>query len=315
MRGPRVLLTACLIPFASLAAGSAAAQEMRLNRTIETLEKDLPVFGLFTSNLSLANAQALATSELDFIFIDMEHSPFDIETLRMFLLGMLDVRRAVEKGSPQMDVTPLVRIPMNGRENLEFLVKQVLDAGAFGVVFPFIGSREQALNAVAAMRYPQARDDAQPEPRGKRGSSPGIATWFWGVSNYRNRADTWPLDPRGELMAVLQIESREGVENIEEIISVPGVGAIFVGPSDLAISYGVNGNHPDVVNAIARVVAACKAHDVPCGITTGAGSVEQRLAEGFNFVTIGYWNDAGISTAPGQALEIGRRAAGRQPGN
>lgn len=309
MRAGTLSVVACAI--AILMAGPSAAQEVRLNRTIETLEQDLPVFGLFTSDLSLENARALATSDLDFLFIDMEHRPFDTETLRMFLLGMVNVQRVAERGSPQMAVTPLVRIPMNGREQLEFLVKQVLDVGAFGIVFPFIGTRADAENAVRSMRYPPDRNDAAPEPRGNRGSSPGNARWFWGVGDYGARADTWPLDPRGELLAVLQIESREGVENIEEIITVPGVGAIFVGPSDLSNSYGVPGNHPDVVNAIATVVAACTAHDVPCGITTGSGSVEQRLREGFNFVTIGYWNDAGISTEPGTALEIARRAAGR----
>jgi 4-hydroxy-2-oxoheptanedioate aldolase len=301
------LLTTVVVP--------TAGQEMRLNRTIETLERDLPVFGLFTSNLSLQNARALAASDLDFIFIDMEHSPFDMETLRTFLLGMIDVRRAVEKGSPQMDVTPLVRVPMNGRENLQFLVKQVLDLGAFGIVFPFVSNKAEAENAVKSMRYPAPRGDAQPQPRGTRGSSPGNATWFWGTRNYREKADTWPLDPQGELLAVLQIETVEGVENIDEILSVSGVGAIFIGPSDLSISYGVPGNHPDVVNGIQRVLASCKAHGVPCGLTTGAGSVEARLEEGFNFVTIGYWNDAGISTGPGLALQVARRASGRAGGN
>lgn len=292
-------------------APGADAQDLRLSRTIETLERDLPVFGLFTANLSLQNARGLAASDLDFIFIDMEHSPYDVETLRTFLLGMLNVRRVVEKGSPQMDVTPIVRIPQNGRENLDFLVKQVLDVGAFGVMFPFVETREQALQAVRSMRYPSRRGAPNPEPRGIRGSSPGNAAWFWGVPDYMARADVWPLAPQGELLAVLQIESREGVENIDEIITVPGIGAIFVGPADLALSYGLPGNEPEVSAAIERVLEACLAHGVPCGITTNSGSVEQRLAEGFTFVTIGYWNDAGISPEPGRALDIARGAAGR----
>jgi 4-hydroxy-2-oxoheptanedioate aldolase len=307
----RMLLIVAVTIAAGMGAVPAAAQDVRLNRTVETLERDLPVFGIFTANLSLQNARALATSDLDFLFIDMEHGPYDVETLRTFLLGMVNVRRIAESGSPQMTVTPLVRIPMNGRENLEFIVKQVLDVGAFGVVFPFIETRAAAENAVSSMRYPPRQGDAQPEPRGKRGSSPGNATWFWGVGNYSQRADVWPLDPGGELLAVLQIESREGVENIDEIITVPGVGAIFVGPADLALSYGLPGSAPEVEAAIARVLAACRQHDVPCGITTGSSSVERRLAEGFTFVTIGYWSDAGISTEPGNALEIGRRAGGR----
>lgn len=308
MPSPRALLVLLLL---SAVAPALEAQEVRLNRTIETLERGLPVFGIFTGNFSLQNARALATSELDFIFIDMEHAPFDMETLRAFLLGMLNPRRIAEKGNTQMDVTPLVRIPMNGRENLEFLVKQVLDMGAYGVVFPFIDTREEAMNAVRSMRYPQPRNSPIRLPAGNRGSSPAIASWFWGVPDYSARADLWPHNPRGELLAVLQIESPLGVQNIEEIITVPGVGAIFIGPADLALSYGLPGGHPEVEEGIATVLAACKRHRVPCGLTTSSANVEARLAQGFDFVTVGYWNDAGISPEPANALAIGRRAAGR----
>lgn len=315
--GPHVRrLVPALVALALLMAPGSAAeplagQDTRLNRSIETLESGHPVFGLATSNFSLTNARALATSELDFIIMDMEHGPYDVETLRTFLLGMVDVRRAVEKGSPQMDVTPIIRIPMNGAEQLQFLVKQVLDVGPFGVMFPFVSTREQALNAVASMRYPQPRSDAQPAPRGLRGSSPGNARWIWGTYDYTRLADTWPLDPAGELLSVLQIETVEGVENIEEIASVPGVGAIFIGPADLSNSYGLGGGAPELEAGIQRVLAACQANDVPCGITTGPGSIEERLAQGFRFVTVSWGGDAGISDTPARTLEIGRRAAGR----
>ena len=290
-----------------------AQESGHLNRTIATLEDGKPVFGLFTSDFSLTNARALAGSDLDYIFIDMEHSPFDTETLRAFLLGMTDKARILEKGNVQMDVTPLVRIPMYGRENLQFLVKQVLDVGAFGIVFPFISTRDQAVNAVASMRYPAQRGDAAPDPRGLRGASPGLATWFWGTADYMQRADVWPLDPAGDLLAVLQIESVEGVENIEDIAAVPGVGAIFIGPFDLRISYGVieQSDHPDVVAGMKRVLAACKANNIPCGLTTNADTVEAYLEEGYTFVTVGYWNDAGISSTPTDALDIARRVSGR----
>jgi len=309
-----------LLPLAGLTlslvfAAAGGAQELRLNRTIQTLESGAPTLGLATGNFSLVNARSLAVSDLDFIIIDMEHSPFDVETLQHFILGMVDVGRAVEKGSPQMDVTPIVRIPMNGRESLQFLVKQVLDVGAYGVMFPFVSTRDEALNAVAAMRYPQPRGDAQPEPRGLRGSSPGNARWVWGTRDYTRLADVWPLDPQGELLAVLQIETVEGVENIDEIASVPGVGAIFIGPADLSLSYGVPGSHPDVVAAIQRVLDACRRHGVPCGLTTGSDSVAERLAQGFDFVTVSWGGDAGISPAAAEALAIGRRAAGREGGN
>ena len=310
-----VLLAILVVASTAVFPTPASGQELRLNRTIETLEANQPVFGLATGNFSLVNARSLAVSDLDFVIIDMEHSPFDVETLQTFILGMVNVRSAVAKGSPQMDVTPILRIPANGRENTQFLVKQALDVGAFGIMFPFVDTREETLNAISSMRYPQPRGDAHPEPRGARGSSPGNAAWVWGVPNYVQKADVWPLDRQGELLAVIQIETVEGVENIEEIASVPGVGAIFIGPADLSLSYGVPGNHPDVVAAIERVLAACQANGVPCGLTTGAGNVADRLAEGFDFVTISWGGDAGISGAADAALRIAREASGRDGGN
>lgn len=296
-----------------LLSAAGAQENLHLNRTVETLADGKAAFGIFSGDFSLANARALAASDLDFVFIDMEHTPLDLETLQTFLLGMTDKGRLLEKGNLQMDVTPLVRIPMNGRENLQWQVKQVLDVGAFGIVFPYVETREEAENAVRSMRYPQRRGDAAPEPAGLRGASPAIASWFWGANDYFDRADLWPLDPAGDLLAVIQIESKRAVENIEEIMAVPGIGAIFIGPSDLSISYGVPGQreHPDVAAAMSTVLSACKRRNIPCGLTTSADSVEQYLSDGYRFVTVGYWNDAGISGGIEDALEIAREASGR----
>jgi 4-hydroxy-2-oxoheptanedioate aldolase len=309
---PRAL--GALLTTALLVSGTAlAADSVRLNRTVATLEADQPVFGIFTGDFSLANARALARSELDFIFIDMEHTAFNVETLQAFLIGMTDKAALLANGHGQMAVTPLVRIPMNGRESLQWQVKQVLDAGAFGIVFPYVETKAEAENAIRAMRYPQRRGDPAMEPAGLRGSSPAIASWFWGVADYSERADVWPLDPRGELLAVIQIESRKAVENIEEIASVPGISAIFIGPSDLSISYGAPNQRDDAeVNAaIAKVLAVCKARNIPCGLTTSQETVEDYLEQGYRFVTVGYWDDAGISDRPATALRIARRASGR----
>ena len=309
----RFVLLSVILAGTALAPVVQAQDSLHLNRTIETLAAGKPAFGLFSGDFSLANARALATSDLDFVFIDMEHSALDLETLQAFLLGMTDKGRLIEKGNLQMDVTPLVRIPMNGRENLQWQVKQVLDMGAFGVVFPYVETREEAENAVRSMRYPQRRGDAAMAPAGMRGASPAIARWFWGADDYFDRADVWPLDPAGDLLTVIQIESRTGVENIEEIAAVPGVGAIFIGPSDLSISYGVPGQreHPEVAAAMDKVLSVCKRRNVPCGLTTSAADVESYLDEGYRFVTVGYWNDAGISGGVAEALDIARKASGR----
>ncbi len=305
----KALSLACLLGLAATAA--IAQEEVRLNRSIETLSKGEPVFGLFSGDFSLANARALARSNLDYVLIDMEHTAFNMETLQQFLLGMTDAQRIAEQGHTQMRTTPIVRLPANGRNDPEWMVKQILDIGAFGIMFPYVENAEQARRAVSAMRYPQPRGSQIMEPVGVRGSSPGVATWFWGVPDYTQRADTWPLNERGELLTVLQIESAEGVRNAEAIMTTPGVGAIFVGPADLSMNMGLPGNHPEVQEAIASVVELCKQHNVPCGITTNAGDIVQRLEQGFLMPTVGYWGDAGISGSTEATLRIAREAAGR----
>ena len=279
---------------------SASAQ--RLNKLIELFENDQPAFGVLSFDYSLNNARAMASSGLDFLFIDMEHAPFDIERLRLFLLGMTDKRSINEKGNLQPNVVPLVRIPAaGGAEELIAQAKQVLDVGVFGIFFPAVHTREQAELAVRATRYPQYNDAPDYEPAGLRGRNPSNAMWYWGVRDYHARADVWPLDPQGELLAMMFIESRAGVENIEEIITVPGLGGIFIGPSDLSTSMGYTSPAaPEVEQAIQTVLGACLEHDVPCAITTG---------QGFRFVTVGA--DGGLNTGASNALRLGREAAGR----
>ena len=288
---------------------SASAQ--RLNKLIELFENDQPAFGVLSFDYSLNNARAMASSGLDFLFIDMEHAPFDIERLRLFLLGMTDKRSINEKGNLQPNVVPLVRIPAaGGAEELIAQAKQVLDVGVFGIFFPAVHTREQAELAVRATRYPQYNDAPDYEPAGLRGRNPSNAMWYWGVRDYHARADVWPLDPQGELLAMMFIESAEGVANIDEIVSVPGLGGIFIGPSDLSTSMGYTSpGAPAVEAAIQTVLRACLESDVPCAITTGAGSVQQRINEGFRFVTVGA--DGGLSTGASNALQLGREAAGR----
>jgi 4-hydroxy-2-oxoheptanedioate aldolase len=307
----RLALALCCTP-AVLAAQAQPAASVRLNRTIELLANGQATFGIFSHDRSLVNARSLARSGLDFVFIDMEHGALDIETLQIFLLGMTDKSRIMQKGNLQPEVTPIVRIPVNGGDLATFVVKQVLDVGAMGVMFPYINNAEEALRAVRSVRYPQRRGAADFEPQGIRGSGAGTASWLWGVSDYSARADVWPLDPNGEIMAVIQIETAEAMRNHDAILDVPGISAIFVGPSDLGLSLGVSGpeGQAELEAAVQRVLRAAKARNLPIGITTGAGSVEQRIREGFNFVTVNF-GDGGITPATATTLERGRAAAGR----
>ena len=287
-----------------------AASAQRLNKAVELLAAGEPAFGVLAFDYSLNNARSLARSGLDFVIIDMEHAPYDVESLRTFLLGMTDKRAIAAKGNLQPDVVPIVRIPAIGQEDLLSQAKQVLDVGAFGVMYPSVSTAAEATMAVRATRYPQLNGAPDYEPRGLRGRNPSNAVWYWGIDDYHARADVWPLDPAGELLAIIQIETREGVENIDEIVRVPGIGVIFIGPSDLGTDMGyASPAAPQVEEAIQTVLAACLDSGVACAITTGQNSVEQRLAEGFRFVTVGA--DGGLSGNTTEALRRGRDAAGR----
>ena len=294
----------------SLLAPSFASAE-RLNKTIETLAAGQAAFGIFSGDRSLSNARSLSRSELDYILIDMEHGPYDVETLQTFLLGMTNKAEIKATNSLAMNTTPIVRLPTNGREMNQYLVKQVLDMGVFGVMFPMINTREEAENAIASMRFPRAAGEIDDGPQGLRGRSPGTAVWYWGTgySEYLSKADVWPLDPQGELLAVIQIETQEAIGNLEAIITTPGVGAIFIGPSDLSADIGLPRSHPTVEAAIQTILASCIKHNVPCGITTSPNDIAERTKQGFRFATVG--GDSGISPRTERALNIGRETAGR----
>lgn len=304
----------CLVLFSITLSGALHSQdssEVRLNRAIELLEAGDAAFGILSFDYSLTNARGLARSGLDFIIIDMEHSPYNEERIRSFLLGMTDKRAIQRKGNLQPDVTPVVRIPASGGQDIMTQVKQVLDLGAFGIMFPSINNAAETRLAISAMRYPQLLGVDDFEPEGLRGRNPSNAAWYWGTSDYVSKADVWPLDPDGELLAIIQIETPQGVENIDSILSVPGVSIIFIGPSDLSAAMGyASPSAPEVEAAIQAVLEACLERGVPCAITTGPGTVERRLEEGFRFVTVGI--DGRLPASSQEGLRIGREAAGRQ---
>jgi 4-hydroxy-2-oxoheptanedioate aldolase len=239
----------------------------------------------------------------------------DVPQLQAFLLGMRDVAGTLKRGTPQPSVTPIVRLPQYGRESIDAMVKQVLDVGAFGIVFPTVDTREQALAAVRAMRYPQRKGSPLMEPLGLRGHGNRNAVWFWGVdtAEYERHADLWPLNPNGDLLAIMMIESAAGLHNADAIASVPGVGGILVGNGDLAFSLGVGGDPvalaagtlPDVEDAIHRIVQVCLAHKIPCGTTGNPNSVESRIKEGFRFFSI---QEGGLPARIETVVRTGRAA-------
>lgn len=296
----------------SVASGLVSAQEagVRLNRTIEKLQKGDSVVGAIMYDFSLYAARQFGSSDLDFIILDMEHQAMDFERLQTFFLGMTDKASIARQGNLQVRVPPLVRIPTYGRDLNEAIVKQVLDLGAFGIMFPAIETREQALEAVRSARYPPRKGSPHPEPVGVRGNGNMPAAWFWGLSRpeYSRRADTWPVNPQGELLLLLQIETAEGVKNINEIIKVPGIGVIFVGPNDLSYSLGVADGAPEHEAAIQTVLKACLANNVPCAVTVDADDVVQRMKQGFKMLSLG---SGGLEVQMDNALKAARTIQAR----
>jgi 4-hydroxy-2-oxoheptanedioate aldolase len=270
-------------------AGTLAAQEVKhLNPVIEKLAAGKPFIGFQTGNLSLDNARTMARADADFVYVDMEHTPMDFPGLNQFAQGMVDKAAALKKGSPAPNMALFARFAPYGREGAQWIAKQALDAGLMGVIFNGIDTPEQALLAVQNMRYPQKRTSKYQNPIGLRGSGPATAAYVWGitVAEYERRADVWPLNPDGDLLAIMMIESTEGIKNADAIAAVPGVGAIFLGAgSDLRQSLGVEANSPEVEQAFQTILRACVAHNVACGITaTTAPNIARRLGEGWKMI-------------------------------
>jgi 4-hydroxy-2-oxoheptanedioate aldolase len=311
MRYPRVrcgvpVLAAILIT-ALVSTGFVSAQEasVRINGAIDKLARGKSIAGAIMYDFSLYAAAQFSQSDLDFIIIDMEHRGLDFERLETFLLGTTNKAEIAKQGNLQVRVPPIVRIPTYGRALNEAIVKQVLDMGAFGIMFPAIENKEQALAAVTASRYPQLKGAKYPEPIGRRGNGNMPAAWFWGLSRpeYSRRADIWPANPQGELLLFLQVETAEGVRNIKEILSVPGIGVLFIGPNDLSWSLGVPQGSPEHEAAVQTVLKECLARNIPCAITVTEADVVRRLKEGFRVASL---PSGGLEAAMDATLKLAR---------
>ena len=251
-----------------------------VNRIIENLFQDSPAIGTFTRT---------PETDIDFTVIDEQYGEFDINDVRKVLVDM-----RVNNRSPI--VAPIVRIPLAARDAPQDVVRQLLDAGVFGIMFPDIETQEQATAAIGSMRFPQPVDAADQVPPGLRGSGSGSAPGYWGTNEeeYRTQADVWPLDPAGKLVAMIQIESLTGIRALNEILEVPGIGVIFLGPTDLASSTGAEGpNAPTVEALVQEVLQVCLARNIPCGYPIVATSHQEaeretarRLAEGFKVLAV-----------------------------
>lgn len=203
----------------------------------------------------------------DFLFIDMEHGPYSLETVADLI-----------RGARSTGCAPIIRVPSAER----YFISRVLDAGAEGIMVPMLSTREQAERAVRYAKY---------APMGKRGV--GLRT---GQTDYTApKASDFTAQANEKTLIIAQIENAQGIRNIDEIMSVDGIDLAVLGPNDLSFDLGCQGEtgNPEVREAIQKVVEGCRR----CGKHSGIhmGNLELLLywkAQGMTFIA--YNTDTGL---------------------
>lgn len=236
--------------------GQSTQRDACTNLVKEKLAKRESVFGVVIGVNSVEVAAHAAALGFDFLWLEMEHSPVNLETVRNIVLAT--------RGS---HAVPFARPPVNEL----YMAKRVLDAGVLGVIFPFTSTPELARQAVAACRYP---------PRGLRGSGAWLAQFRWPApQGYYDFADD-------NVLVITVVEDTRALAQIDEIAATPGIDIIFIGTSDLSFSLGLRGrqNEPQLDAAVAKIVDAAKRHGKVLGRPARTPAEVKRFQkQGFRF--------------------------------
>ncbi len=233
---------------------------MRTNRILEAVGRGEPVIGCVVTMSDEFVAELIGSAGFDFVIIDTQHAPIGVETLQRLMIAL--------RPAPS---TILVRITWNDAS----AINQVLDLGADGIIVPLVNTADDARRAVAAAKYP---------PDGDRSWGPRRAARVHGG------ADRYGQAANETIMVLPQIETREAVANVDEILDVPGVSGIMIGPADLAnsLGYGEDRSNQNVEVVIQTVLDRCLAHQVPFGHFTNTIEVAQHwIKRGASITTCG----------------------------
>lgn len=299
---------------------ASAANGDHLNPLVTLHETDMPLFGLYAPSpgggrgrggappppvKSPADraAETLAYTASDYVFDgSMERG------VEAGLPTFVEFKDAMQAAGASAGTHPFV-VKMAKIEDAEQTTRDVgmqLDAGVSGIMFVEVESAEEARMGLQAMRYASQG--------GTRPDGVGSAPSYWGVSEaeYREKADLWPLDPEGELISWVIVESHEGLANVREIAAVPGIGVLWPGAGTLRGLFSTMDDEGRRVldeeaweYSIQQVLSACKEFDVPCGFPSNAADIEMRMEQGFSVFVMG-WGESGFET-----VEMGRGMAGR----
>jgi 2-keto-3-deoxy-L-rhamnonate aldolase RhmA len=222
----------------------------------QRLRGSQPVFGCTITTSSLDVAVRAAMAGFHFLWLELEHSPLSLESVRNVVLATRD-----------LPAVPIARVPVTEG----WAAKRVLDAGVHGVVFPFVSTPALAEAAAAACRYP---------PTGRRGSGASLAAASW------PEADTYTDSADRNVLVVAIIEEESALAHADEIAATPGVDVVFAGTGDLSFSLGLRGDqrHPLVQESAALILAAARRHRKVAGRPAGSFEETQRYIEqGFLF--------------------------------
>lgn len=251
------------------------------NRFKSALAAQQTQIGLWLSLASPYSAEIAAGAGFDWLLIDGEHAPNDVRTI----LAQLQAIAAYPNSHA------VARVPMGHGEVGEMLIKQYLDIGVQTLLVPMVDTAEQASRIVRATRYPQ--DNGQGGIRGMAGAR---ASGWGRHADYYHRANS-------QICVLLQVETREALDNLEAIAATEGVDGIFIGPADLSASMGHVGNpaHPEVQAAIQQAIATIRKFGKAAGILTPNEELARRyLGQGCSFVAVGL--DTGILVQATSAL-------------
>jgi len=236
---------------------------MRINKTREKLERGETVFGCGLQCYRSAEIpRAFAAAGFDYVFIDMEHGSYDLETVQDMITA-----------SNGAGITPIVRVG----EVAYSLVARLLDSGAQGIILPRVEDPRILEEALSWMRFP---------PVGKRGYGVNVT-----MIDYEGRSFPEIIEHQNRnTLAVCQFETRTAMERADELLSVKGLDIVMVGPADLSIALGVPGqfDHPLLVSTVDRLIEQCNQHGVVPGIQTRSVAMSKFWAErGMRFVGAG----------------------------
>lgn len=252
---------------------------MRENRLRTLWQQDRAAVNGWLAVPSSFSAEVMAHQGWDTLTVDMQHGVIDYAQM----VGML---QAISTTS----TVPVVRVPW-----LEpGIVMKALDAGAYGVICPMVNTREEAQRLVSYTHY---------APLGSRSFGPVRAS-LYGGADYPTQADR-------TIVVFAMIETAQALDNLDAILSVEGLDAVYVGPSDLSLALGCKPGfddvEPRVAQAIDHIVARARAHGVQAGVHNGRADVARaRVAKGYRFVTVG--SDARLLAAGSQELLAAMRA-------